>query len=326
MQSPDGLFISSDALNFGETWESEYFQWNIRVENRRNEDVRIREFHSTCNCSSIEPRTATIPAGQAHDFHLVLDLRPHAGDEISSEWRDFLVGLFPNVTDEPEANGRRGWQLRGRVRAAVAFDPRGVDLGRHSEFAQALPIRKLLLTTFVPIDRLIAKSSSAMVHAKANRSAANANGIELEVSADQLPIGAVDETIRITPVLESGERLPSRSLPVTGRIVSDIQASPPAVLFGTRCVGEVAQETVVLVSLTKRQFEVVGVTCEGNEDLAVEQLSGQTNSEPAFRVTQRVADVREHTGRVTINVRFADKREANLAVPVSCLGIAASPR
>ena len=55
---------SPEHLNFGEVWEDTQFKMVLPITNHRNQDIEIKRFHKSCNCSQIEPPSLTIPAGQ----------------------------------------------------------------------------------------------------------------------------------------------------------------------------------------------------------------------------------------------------------------------
>lgn len=75
--SDDGvspLWIDPRDLDFGLVWEDYEFRWIIPIENRGSEPFVIEEFWSSCNCSSVAPRSLTIPPGEKREIRLTLNL------------------------------------------------------------------------------------------------------------------------------------------------------------------------------------------------------------------------------------------------------------
>ena len=70
------LFVEEKYLNFGEQWETNSFVWVVPIENRSGQDVAIDEFVLSCSCTSVEPASLFLPAGQRRKWSLTLDLSP----------------------------------------------------------------------------------------------------------------------------------------------------------------------------------------------------------------------------------------------------------
>src|SRR5262245_40520295 len=70
----DGLAVDPQHLNFGEVWEDGAFGWVLPVENRGPSEVAIERFATSCDCTSIDPPSLTIPAGETRAVRLQLNL------------------------------------------------------------------------------------------------------------------------------------------------------------------------------------------------------------------------------------------------------------
>jgi len=115
-----GLEPPPEHLNFGEVWEDAQFSMILPITNHRAQDIEIKRFHKTCNCSQIEPPSLTIPAGQTREVRLILDLAPRKAEEFGLAVRDFEVGIWPDAPGETEGKDK-WWTIRGRVRSAFSI-------------------------------------------------------------------------------------------------------------------------------------------------------------------------------------------------------------
>jgi hypothetical protein len=320
--SDSGLVIAAARLDFGHAWEDRHFLWVLPIENRRSHDIEIVEFSSSCTCSMLEPRSLNIPAGQSREVRLTLDLTAQRSKLPDAEWRDFEVRLWPRVQRASLNAPAKGWAIRGRVHTAIRFEQPVLDLGRHSELSQPLTPQTIVVTSYVPLRDLTVISSSPDFQVQTQRSADEQSQFELMISPKaHLPVGAVQFQITAVPQTSAGQQLPGKSLPVTGLILSDLQASPPAALFGARPIGEVAQETVTLHSLTGQRFTVTDMAVDA-DDLAIERVLTEKTVEPAFILKQRVTKQGHQAGRAVIRVETTKGSTAEISVPVSYLGIA----
>lgn len=316
------MVVPEDRLHFGEVWEDKKFVWELPIENRQEHEVTVKDFVTTCTCTTVEPRSLTIPAGESRALHLTLDLTAERSKLPESEWRDFEVWVRPVLDKSNQRQaGEDVWKVRGRVRTAIRFEQTVLDFGRHSEAAQPLSPQKVLVTSFVPLQSLTAFANSDKVRVQVvSDPAAPGRQYELTVSVLELPTGPIQYQIDVFPRLGDGTSVVGKSLPVSGRIVSDIQASPSEATFGARSVGETAEELLTLQSLTNRRFEVTSVKAEG-DGLAVERLPVESGGSPTFRVKQSIAKAGEQHGRVVFGVRTAEGKDSEFVVSVSYLGL-----
>jgi hypothetical protein len=321
-QEPDnrGLTVEPERLHFGEQWEQTSYPWVLPIENQGSADIHIAGFSSSCNCTTIEPRFLTIPAGGSREVRLLLDLSNRCQKEAGQPVRDFRVNLAPRF-DQAEQSGRvTGWDLVGRVRTAIRFETVRLDLGQHSEQAQPIGA-KTIVTALVPLAGIEAAAKSPRWKAAA-RLISPARG-QYEVSVTQqgsLPVEEVQFEVVLMAVLKEGRRLPGQSLRVFGRIVPDLQPSLPAVHFGARYVGEVAKESISLHSLTRQPFEVLDFRAEG-AGLSVERSDSPGIESPTFRFRQRITHQGAWSGKAVFRVRDTGGRHTEVEVPVGYNGI-----
>lgn len=117
------LVVAPERLDFGEAWEDSQFKWVLPILNAGSHEVEIQDFGSSCTCSAIEPQSLVIPAGQAREVCLTLDLTAdplkERAKQPAQEWRDFPVTLAPRLRDD--RGSRTWWTIKGRVHAAFVL-------------------------------------------------------------------------------------------------------------------------------------------------------------------------------------------------------------
>jgi hypothetical protein len=119
---------------------------------------------------------------------------------------------------------------------------------------------------------------------------------------EKLPLGAVESTVQFKAKLSKGGEWAS-SLPVSGRIVPDVEASPPAFPGGGRTIGESFEFDVSLSSLARKPFSVRSAKAVGN-GLSV------TAKEGRYVVRQDCVAVGEQAGMIEFEIEGADGRYA----------------
>jgi hypothetical protein len=317
--SDSGLVVAPDTLNFGEVWEDSKFTWGLPILNPSQYDAQVEEFRTSCTCSSAEPRSLTIPAGETRVLKLTLDLTAARSKVPDAEWRAFQVTIWPRLQD----GFRKGWTLTGRVHTAIRIDQPVLDFGRRSYAAQPLAAQNAVVTSFVPLRQLIVRSNSPELNVTVHRSSVFCNRFDIVLTPRKLKMGAMEYELSLIPCLSDTQQLPPKSLRVTGRIINDFQASPPDALFGARAIGDVVEETFTVYSLTNQPFQITSVTIAGDA-ISVERASTDISGTALFRLRQRVTKSGECRGNIVFHIKGKGGEENQLPVEVSYLGIGAS--
>lgn len=132
-----------------------------------------------------------------------------------------------------------------------------------------------------------------------------------------MPVGPIQGTITLKPVLQKGKPLPTRRSEMAGNIVLDVESIPPAVQVGGRRLGETFEEMVVLRSITDKALGSVRFEVQG-EGLSVEAAKERGS----YRIRQKVC----REGSQTNTVRFvteSGKHPTTITVSVNYTGIIA---
>lgn len=296
----EGLVVSPEHLNFGRVWEGSAFEVAIPIENRSDKEVEIDGFAKSCNCSSLTPEKLTIPARQSRTVLMKLDLT--TGSSAPDE-REFSVAFAPLIR-----GGRgyeKGWTVAGRVRTALRPQVSLVNVGRASILAQPLSPQSILVRSTLALRRLEAQAETPVARVGVRPVKTEKNTFEVTITPQTgLPVGAVRFDVALRPVTLAGETLPDKMIHVAGRITSDLVPFPSEVHFGSRAIGSVTEETVVITSLTNRQIEVTGIDYDARAGVDVQPIQeGKRINGKAFLLKQRVSSLQQQSTTVLFRVR-----------------------
>ncbi len=306
------LWIAPDALNMGTIWEDDQFTWTVPIENREPARIEVEQFGSTCNCLSIEPSSFELEPGERRQLRLRINLTSQV-----KETGQIAVSLWPQLKKEDRKPGEAlgpEWEIVGQVRPVLKFNRRLCYLGQHSELAQPLPVQTISIELLVPLESLSAECDLAGFTAEVTDLQDGKAVLQL-ASLTPRAIGPFEGTVSLNPVLKGGGQLPVQRLQFEGKIVSDIEAVPPAVQVGGRVLGQAFEEVVQLRSLTGRELVRLRAEPEG-DGLTVEPLEDNLR----FRIQQKVISAGESTNRVHFHGKVAG-RDVECIVPVSYSGV-----
>jgi hypothetical protein len=314
----EGLIVSEAHLNLGEIWEDERLPWTLPVRNSTTADIEIIDFDSSCNCLAIEPRSLVIPAGETADLRLTLYLSNGLVDEAALPIRNVELKIVPRIRDHlPQ---QAGWTIRGRVRSAVSLAPRTV----YCQIVQGQPNASgtVLVTPHTRLAGLTVQCDPSKASVQQIRRQGDPARFELRITPlSALPEGAFRFPVIVQPIDTDGRPMPSLTLPVEGMVMEEVQAVPSSVLFGSRTVGEIATDTVLLQSLTGKRFEVEGMQVD-SEDVTVEPVVQANVVGMPFALRQRISRPGHQLRNVTFSIRTQDDRHLKISVPLSSYGVA----
>src|SRR5581483_2805047 len=241
----------AENVDFGEVSETDRFGWTVPVENRGSERVIIAAVYGSCECAAVEPQQFTLGPGERTDLRLTLDLRPRPGKKVEGDVWPFSVVLTPHVKSESgQVLKSPEWKLSGRVRRVLDV-PDEVPLGTHSEFAPALLPRPVVVVAKVPVRSLRVEIDRPDIAADVNGDRDRPDRFVVGLTtkgSGSFGLGDVAWSIKLHPLAADGAELPPKTIRFTGRVVPDVRADPPEVLYPARAVGDVVEEAVSLRS------------------------------------------------------------------------------
>jgi hypothetical protein len=143
-------------------------------------------------------------------------------------------------------------------------------------------------------------------------------GYRLKVrSKSKFGLEEIREKLTVTVRRENGELLPVKELAVVGKVVQDVVADPPQILFGRQTCGDSGTETVSFRSLTGAGFHVRPLASEG-EGLKVVALGSGLGK---FSVTMAIELEGKQSAVARFVVQEPDGTEYEVAVPVRYYGV-----
>lgn len=334
----EALVVAPANLDFGEVWENKGFVWTLPIENHTKTAIAISKFEASCECSSIEPQSCVIPAGQKMEVRLTLDLTREADEPAKVSPNRSEVGLksvlgedqaprdftLQIIAQTPEGLPPQEWILRGRVRSAVTLAPRVVYYGESPVRGDAstFSARTADVTALVPLRDLIAKCDPNLATLEVVRQIKDQNRFEVRITPSAtLPAGAFKFDVMVYPVLSGGEELPGVSLIAKGRVREDIQVAPSELALGARLVGEKVEEAISLYSLSGKSFVIKRFEASSDTSLKL-PTTAEPASRYAYSVTQMISKLGSQAGEILFFVQTSEA-DAQLVAPlkVSYFGI-----
>lgn len=313
-----GLSVPEDALDFGEVWEDERFQWTLPIKNPTQREVEIVSFQSTPLCTSIEPASLVIPAGDTAEVKLTLDLSRFCTFQEGQRVREFVARVAPVI--KYDVPGQRGWEIRGRVRASLLVDPIFIDFGDNVVHGQPAVSRVVKIGAPAPLAKIVPRFDSARVSATLNMLDTGCS-YQLEVTPNpSLSQGEFEADIFFEMVTVRGEILPRKRLPIKGVVKDDIQAFPSTILLGAVREGDSVHEMVTLHSASQSPVHVKAVST--SSEATVVAVDGDTSPQcKQYKVTQLIVGRDSHAGEIIFQLQDAAGQGRKIVVPIIYFGV-----
>jgi hypothetical protein len=319
----DFLQVVDSTTNFGEVWESEAYEWAVRIENTGQEEIKIDKFRFSCNCLVIEPPSLSIPSGESREVKLKLDLTAKVSATDTQQVRKFDVSIAPVVLNEPDVTPK-WWTIRGLVRPVIRRSNLKLDFGSIPHKSQPLASREMTIQAELRLDRLEASDSTGRFQVTVKP---NSDRTQFTMNVEprgHFPTGPFVGQIELRPVGEKGQQFPSLRVPLQGEIVDDIQASPPMVIFGLRNVGENAKESFTLRSQTNQPFQILSMETSKKEFSVDAVSSSEAKVTHDISVNANIHELGESEGKLQISIRDSDGQKRSLVVVLRYHGMAAN--
>jgi hypothetical protein len=250
------LAIDPADLDFGEAFTQAAFPWTIHIHNRSDAPVTLANIERSCDCTSIDPQTATIPPHESVPLNLRIRLpvTPPGG-----ETQAFSVDLTL-ATDRP-SESPLAVVVQGRVHPCPVYvDPADLALG------------ELLLTNPEAFDRTIKLSThrdianwtaicepSGAAEIQLTRPSPE-EPVQLHLAINsRLPPGPLDLLVVLKGLNDAANSPSELTIPLNGIVVDDLEAIPGALLFGACPVGTKLEKQVTFHSRAGRVIHSVEV-------------------------------------------------------------------
>src|SRR5262245_5731795 len=124
-QSVDGLAIESASLDLGEVWEQKNLTRQVQIRNDSAEDAIIERFGLGCSsCTTIEPKSLQIAAGETATVNLTIDLVQRNLRDFGRDTRSFSSDFWPVLKGRADSarTSENTWRLQGTIKSRVTVD------------------------------------------------------------------------------------------------------------------------------------------------------------------------------------------------------------
>lgn len=307
-REPSPLLSLEGKLDFGEAWSQKSFPWTLLVRNVSNQAVRVTDIRTSCNCTSVEPKSFAIPSAGTAAIHLSLDLTSAPHKLTHSEFATpFSVTLLPVIS---EAETQTTWQLRGTVRRALIADPEVLELRFAADSAPGVQhVAEARLRTCAPAsDIRVSGGTFPGIIELQQRSETEFLAL-LSACADSLPAGEHVFDIPLTVAFADGREVASGMRLMTTR-VSDAHATPAELAFGDVPVGHTANMDLQIATYTGLPVALKEIDLQPSSRLSVTSIPQTASNKLAFVVTCTPSD----PGIVREAIRFRVSIETESAV------------
>ena len=244
--------LEIEGLDFGEAWSQPAFPWKLILRNSSPSPLLIEHVETSCECTDVSPRSATIAAGESLSLHLMLKLARSEPDVGPREFAVDLTFRFKGESAQPAMATLRGKVLPSPIQA----DPERISLGE-VVITDAVTYKHSVAIRFdhdpSTLKARTDASVRARIHLEEGDPMAFIRQLSIQVTPDILPgpfsflvgLGALD-----------ADRHPGLALylPVHGEVVDDVRAIPSSLMLGARPVGEEFQLDISFQSRTGREI------------------------------------------------------------------------
>lgn len=319
--SEAAVTVNETQLDFGTAYVQQDFPWKLDLTNRSSAPATFSAFKASCGCTSVAPKSLTIPPYSTKSVQLRMDLRATDEEEASRILRPFSVSIIPMAHDT--AVLPPFWVIRGNVRSLLPVTTR--ELGFDTEFVHGVPAapKVFCLRPLVPVNPVACDFDASL---GSLRLGADENGtILLHATPNtSLPPGTYHWRAGLELEDGSGRVVPSTPVDLAFHVLDDIACTPPSVLLGSLRVGAIGDAVVRVASRVKRTFQVMSTRMEPPAGTPIE-----VSTRPDVVATSATIRIRQHitapgSGRSELHVviRLTGAEEnRDIVVPVLFHGV-----
>lgn len=319
-QGKDLIRVNPDQLTFGNQWETNSYRHRFHVENQTATEITIARFETSCSCAGVKPSKIKLGPYDSANLEVELDLRKLGPLSPRSESRRVSFWVQPIVQNSTgKARPDKTWVFQGTVMPSVRVENPILTFGTHSHLDISSRVRTTRVHCLVPNSdlRIQCFTTHGGLTAKAKAVTKSAHEITVEWTGSFVP-----GEHRARLVLQTGDEIPPYTVNLARTVLSDIQASPPAILLGSRRVGEAVTETVTLHSLTGRKLTLHEVR-SGDRSIAIHAV--HKGGPPSFEVRCLIPKLGSKQATVqAIIVTDSEKKKEEIELPVAWTGMSSS--
>ncbi len=299
------LYVDPTQLDLGDQWAESKFKWTLTIKNRSPRPINIRNFTTSCRCTTVKPTKLSLSAGATANLELELNLDGGnaigRGPSADTFTRTFSVYIDPLVENEDRPHIKpKPWILHGRVWQQLHLSIPYVDFGDGSLIYGSVFSEKTIEITLSPRVHRIQLDEGEPAACNCRLHQATHNTYTLAITPKKtLPLGNFKSEILLRCVGLDGEKIPSVILPVSGTVLPDVKADPSLLDFGFVAVGQSFKEEVAFQSRAGIDFVIDRVEC----DLSGAIVSIGDHDRKIVRISVSPAHKGAQTGHMRAHIR-----------------------
>lgn len=297
-----GLETDPKDLDFGSVWVQDAFAWTLPMRNTSTEAIEIVDVVASCDCTSVEPTSLSIPPGASAQIRLTLDLTTSDPELAELPEREFSVDIVAVLKgDLPR---RRVWRVGGLVRTPFRTALPRIDFGESLVRGWPFAPRSAVVRCRDGFKGVKAACDPSLAAVTVAHSPDDPSAFEIQIApCETLPVGEHQFNVLLTAL--SGERGPDVSVPlaIVAPVVDDVHCVPSFQHLGAGRIGESLERRFVLRSRTGRVFHVEKVVSHCG-DLRVDPSEGPLPEGQEFRLSYRPSKPGEQSARLDFIVRY----------------------
>lgn len=312
------LVIRASELNLGSVHETNSLEHSFHVTNQGEQPVTIERISKDCECLQITPGPGTeLAAGETKQFNVMFSL---AGRQLVTGGAGAypLRISFDMTYDVGGQTERTEWQFVCTVIPTIQPKLTVLELGLVSD-REAAWARTVEVAATPEVASLTCSAPEhwavSAIHEPGAAPTAKFR-VTVRPSGKLVP-RLVDDLILLTPETSTGRTLPAKKIRIAGEVVSDVISTPREIHLGRQPRGGAVEESILLRSLTGRNFGVK-VSRARSGELEVAKAEGQGACVYSLRLHVRQFGDQELVAEFVIE--HEDKTESILKVPVRYQG------
>lgn len=306
-ESQPSLIVEQDALDFGEAWVQPAFVYTFPVKNLTSRPVRVVAIEPSCACTSVEPDSFMVAPTAAVPLSVELNLLSTA--PVPGHGASRFVTTLTALLDD---GSRISWQLTGKVKRLASTAPSAVLLGDLSIYGGPYESRLIQVRFYHPVGEVSVRCPPRFGKVAIEKTQSDVNVYRVRFEPAVPPLGQFKFTIEIDATSPTGQPLPSIAIPVQGRVVPDVQASPDVVNLGVCTPGDPLNVAVELWSVTGAPFTIIdAVVVSGTSEFAIARPS-----ENEFILSAEACGAGMQTADFTVTLQDAVGVQCVLSVPI----------
>ncbi|MBC7967330.1 MAG: DUF1573 domain-containing protein [Fuerstia sp.] len=310
--------VDDTIVDLGSLWAQDRYRVEIPVRNSGATELKLVDISASCTCTTVDPKSLTVPAGSTGTFHTELDLVSYRPQDYQVPTRTTEAGIIA-LASSGERPVKLSWKLRATVRNAIGLNPIIVVNDPVVVGADA-PAQSVQIVEHIPLRRIIASCDPA----KAEVDVAHAPGegglskLNIRLKPRETP-GTFEFPVMLTPVaVEEGTTIPPLTIQVRGRVVEDIYAVPSSLVLGVIRDGEHFEGEFVLASRQSHAFEIEKIEISDPSIQAALDESGRSPESTRIRIASGSFPAGKVKASITISAfDTITERQMRIVVPVT---------